>query len=108
MQLRTLQAWLSSGLILVFPASITTFFTWNLPTSSSGGWESSSGVSHEVMYCLTQSVPGREADGMCRWMRSYFHDWIDNNEVAHFRIFGDKTPVLHISTVSKRTRMFAL
>ena len=50
----TRQAWLSLGLILVFfPA---TFFTSNLPTSSSGGWESSPGVSHEVMYYLTQSV----------------------------------------------------
>ena len=44
--------------------------------------------------------------GMYRWMRSHFHDWIDYNgvaftrmsyynEVAHFRIFWDKT-VLHI------------
>ena len=45
---------------------------------------------------------------MCRWMRSHFHDWIDYNGVAHFRIFGDMTLVIHICTVSKRTRMFAL
>ena len=32
---------------------------------------------------------------MCRWMGSQFHDWIDYNEVAHFRIFWVKT-VLHI------------
>ena len=38
--------------------------------------------------------------GMCRWMGSHFHDWIDYdrvaflidlNEVVHFRIFGSKT-----------------
>ena len=32
---------------------------------------------------------------MCRWMGSHFHEWIDNNGVAHFPIFGGKT-VLHI------------
>ena len=26
--------------------------------------------------------------GMCRWMGSHFHDWIDYNGVANFLIFG--------------------
>ena len=33
--------------------------------------------------------------GMCHWMGSHFHDWIDYNGVTHFRIFWGKT-VLHI------------
>ena len=67
MQLRTLQAWLSSGLILVFSGQHHHLLTWNLPASSSGGWESSPGVSHEVLYYLTQSVPGRGGGGGGGW-----------------------------------------
>ena len=55
---------------------------------------------------------------MCRWMGSYFHDWIDNNGVAFsikvlewgqtfFLIFGVRLQVF-ILKVSKRTRMFVL
>ena len=40
-------------------------------------------------------LPYKRLMGMCRWMGSHFHDWIDYNGVAHFRIFGGKT-VLHI------------
>ena len=52
-------------------------------------------------------LPYKRLMGMCRWMGSYFHDWIDysgvlcliellvKNGVAHFRIFWGKT-VLHI------------
>ena len=43
---------------------------------------------------------------MCRWMGSHFHDWIDYNGVAHFRIFGVRQ--FFIFTISKRTRMFVL
>ena len=54
------------------------------------------------LYYLTQSVPGGGGgdvpldDGMCRWMQSHFHDWIDYNGVAHFPIFKGKTLVFHI------------
>ena len=35
--------------------------------------------------------------GMCRWMGSHFHNWIDYNGVTHFQIFGvRKLIVLHI------------
>ena len=27
---------------------------------------------------------------MCHWMGSHFHDWIDYNGVACFRMFWDK------------------
>ena len=50
-------------------------------------------------------LPYKSLMGMCRWMGSHFHDWIDYNGVAfsiellewvaHFRIFLGKT-VLHI------------
>ena len=40
-------------------------------------------------------LPNKRLMGMCRWMGSHFHDWIDYIGVAHFRIFGGKT-VLHI------------
>ena len=33
--------------------------------------------------------------GMCRWMGSDFHDWIDYHGDANFRIFWGQT-VLHI------------
>ena len=44
---------------------------------------------------------------MCLQVWLHFHNWIDYNRVAHFRIFGDKT-VLHICGYRKRTRMFVL
>ena len=44
--------------------------------------------------------------GMCRLMGSHFHDWIDYNGVAHFRIFGVRG--LFIFTFSKRIRIFVL
>ena len=40
-------------------------------------------------------LPYKRLMGMCRWMGSHFHRWIDYNGVAHSRIFGGKT-VLHI------------
>ena len=60
-------------------------------------------------------LPYKRLMGMCRWMGSHFHDWIDYNVMgSHFQKllewgrtfsnFRGKT-VLHI-TVSKRTRMF--
>ena len=51
-------------------------------------------------------LPYRRLMGMCRWMGSHFHDWIDYNWfafsrelldwIAHFLIFWHKK-VLHIS-----------
>ena len=47
-------------------------------------------------------LPYKRLMGMCHWMRSHFHDWIDHEGVAHFlRQF-------FIFTVGKRTRMFVL
>ena len=43
---------------------------------------------------------------MCRWMGLHFHDWIDYNGVAHFRISGVRP--FFIFPVSKSTRMFVL
>ena len=40
-------------------------------------------------------LPYKRLMGMCRWMGSHFHDWIDYNGVAHFPSFGGKT-VLYI------------
>ena len=40
-------------------------------------------------------LPYNRLMGMCRWAGSLFHNWIDYNGVAHFRIFGGRT-VLHI------------
>ena len=40
--------------------------------------------------------------GICRWMESHFHDWIDYNGVALFRIFRA------IQFFKLRTRMFVL
>ena len=40
-------------------------------------------------------LPYKRLMGMCHWMGSHFHDWIDYNGVAHFQSFGGKT-VLHI------------
>ena len=40
--------------------------------------------------------------GMCRWMGSHFHDWVDHNGVAHFLIFGVRE---FIFTVSKLARV---
>ena len=53
-------------------------------------------------------LPYKRLMGCAAGCESHFHDWIDYNGVAHFRIFGDMTLVIHICTVSKRTRMFAL
>ena len=55
-------------------------------------------------------LPHRKLMGMCRWMGSHFHDWIDYNGL-HFqylllqwgRTYLDFFKVLHIS-VGKRTR----
>ena len=69
------------------------------------------------------SSPGREGVlpykrliGMCCWMGSHFHDWIDYNGAAFskellewghtFSVFGVRQ--LFIFTVSKRTRIFVL
>ena len=61
-------------------------------------------------------LPYRSLTGMCRWMRSHFHDWIDYNGVAFSiellewgRTFSDSWgKTFFIFTVSKRTRMFVL
>ena len=54
--------------------------------------------------------------GLCRWMGSHFHDWIDYNGFADstvtrtgshiFGLFGVRQ--FFIFTVSKRTRRFVL
>ena len=36
-------------------------------------------------------LPYKRLMGVCHWMGSHFHYWIDYNGVAHFRIFGGKT-----------------
>ena len=54
--------------------------------------------------------------GMCRWMGSHFHDWIDYNGVAFSiellewgRTFSNLgVRQLFIFTVSKRTKMFVM
>ena len=51
-------------------------------------------------------LPYKGLMGMCRWMGSYFHDWIDYDGVVHFRILGVRKFL--ILTVRKRTRMFVL
>ena len=61
-------------------------------------------------------LPYKRLMGMRCWMGSHFHLWIDYNGVAFsikllewgrtFSDFGGK--FLHISTVSKRIRMFVL
>ena len=61
-------------------------------------------------------LPYKRLTGMCRWMRSPLHDWIDCNGVAFSiellewgRTFSDSWgKTFFIFTVSKRTRMFAL
>ena len=62
-------------------------------------------------------LPYKRLMGMCRWMGSHFHDWIDYNGVAFSiellewgRTFSDFLGVrqFFIFTVSKRTRMFVL
>ena len=61
-------------------------------------------------------LPYKRLTGMCRWMRSPLHDWIDYNGVAFSiellewgRTFSDsRGKTFFIFTVSKRTRMFAL
>ena len=62
------------------------------------------------------ALPYKRLMGMCRWMGSHFHDWIDYNGVAFSiellewgRIFSDfGVRELFIFTVSKRTRIFVL
>ena len=62
------------------------------------------------------SLPDKRLMGMCRWMGSHFHDWIDYNGVAFSkellqwgRTFSDFWGrELFIFTVSKRTRIFVL
>ena len=58
-------------------------------------------------------LPYKRVMGMCRWMGSHFHDWIDYdgrgrifNRVIAFGFFGVR--LFFIFTVSKRTRMFVL
>ena len=59
-------------------------------------------------------LPYKRLIGMCHWVGSHFHDWIDYNGifnsyedgVAHSRDFGVRK--IFIFTVSKRTRMFLL
>ena len=34
------------------------------------------------------ALPYKRLMGMCRWMGSHFHNWIDYNGVAHFLILG--------------------
>ena len=61
-------------------------------------------------------LPYKRLTGMCRWMRSPYHDWIDYNGVAFSiellewgRKFSDSWgKTFFIFTVSKRTRMFVL
>ena len=60
--------------------------------------------------------PYKRLMGMCRWMGSHFHDWIDYNGVAFSRVSRMGSHILgnfevrkiFIFTVSKRTRMFVL
>ena len=62
-------------------------------------------------------LPYKRLMGMCCWMGSHFHNWIDYNGVAFsiglldrmgspFLIFGVRQ--FFIFMVSKRTRMFVL
>ena len=52
------------------------------------------------------AVPYKGLLGMCRWMGSHLHDWIDYNGVANFLIWGVRE--FFMFTVSKGTRMFVL
>ena len=65
----------------------------------------------------TGVLPYKRLMGMCRWMGSHFHEWIDYNGVAFSRellewgrAFSDFLGQDSSSyfTVSKRTRMFVL
>ena len=59
------------------------------------------------IYLPGRVLPYKRLMGMCRWMGSHFHDWIDYNGVAFsiellewgrtFSVFGDER-VLHISS----------
>ena len=40
---------------------------------------------------------------MCRWMGSYFHDWIDYNGIAQFRFLGGKTAFAVLETYQNVT-----
>ena len=61
-------------------------------------------------------IPYKRLMGMCRWMGSHFHDWIDYNGVAFSiellewgRTFSNLgVRQLFIFTVSKRTKMFVM
>ena len=39
------------------------------------------------MGCVYGLLPINAVMGMCRWLGSHFHDWIDYNEVAFSREF---------------------
>jgi len=56
----------------------------NLPV----GWRAGGGGGGGVL-------PYNRLMGMCDWMGSHFHDWIDCNGVAHCLIVWGKT-LLHI------------
>ena len=61
-------------------------------------------------------LPSSRLTGMCRWIGSHFHEWIDYNVVAFStkllgrgRTFSDFWGMtVFLFTVSKRTRMFVL
>ena len=66
---------------------------------------------------LQRAVSYKRLMGLCRWIGSHFHDWIDydgvsfsiellEHGVARFRVFGVRQ--FFIFTVRKRTRMFVL
>ena len=73
-----------------------------------------------VCVCGGGLLPYKRIMGMCRWMGSHFHDWIDYNGVAFSRLsiellewgrtfsdcLGEEFFMTFIFTVSKRTRMF--
>ena len=75
---------------------------------------------HDDVYTDRRGVllPYTRLMGMCCWMGSHFHNWIDYNGVAFsivrvtrmgshiFGFFGVRQ--FFIFTVSKRTRMFVL
>ena len=51
-------------------------------------------------------LPHKRLMGICRWIGSHFHDRIDYNGVAHFRVLGVRK--FFTFTVSKHTRMYVL
>ena len=74
---------------------------------------------HHRIYIVSPGrglLPYKKLMGMCRWMGSHFHDWVDCNGVAfsiellewaaHVWIFGVRK--FFILMVSKGTRIFVL